>query len=71
MKKRVLGFIPLLILTLCSIPAWSQHTTAPEIYFKEKAYVADEVIEGTHIEHTFVVYNRGNAVLRIEKVKPG
>ena len=43
----------------------------PEIFFKEKSYNANEVMEGDLIEHSYTVYNKGNALLKIEKVRPG
>ncbi len=70
--KRLLSFLilPLLFIVL-SGTAPASDIKAPQIFFKEKTYTADEVLEGTPVEHTFSVFNRGNAVLRIEKVKPG
>ena len=70
MKNRI--FIPaVLTVLLFSGLAWGQDAAAPEIFFKEKTFVADEVLEGTPVEHTYTVYNRGNAVLRIFNVRPG
>ena len=45
-------------------------SNVPQIFFKETSYTTGEVLEGTPIEHTFTVYNRGNAVLKIDKAKP-
>ena len=71
MKKKALIFIPISVIILFSMLASGLDTKAPEIFFKEKAYVAGEVMEGDLIEHTYTVYNRGNEVLRIYKVRPG
>ncbi|MGD9159056.1 MAG: hypothetical protein PVG39_11665 [Desulfobacteraceae bacterium] len=70
MKNRVFILFALIIVFLSS-PIWGQDETAPEIFFKEKAFTADEVMEGTPIEHTYTVYNRGNALLKIFRVRPG
>jgi hypothetical protein len=37
----------------------------------EKGFNAGEVLEGAIIEHTYKVYNKGEAVLRITKISPG
>ena len=71
MKKRIYIFSPLVLVTfLCNL-AWGQVSTAPEIFFKDKVFEANEVMEGTPVEHTYTVYNKGNAVLKIRKVRPG
>ncbi len=70
-KNWIFLFFLLNIAAFFNSPAWGQDTTAPEIFFKEKSFTADEVVEGTLIEHTYTVYNRGNALLNIRKVNPG
>ena len=71
MKNSQLLFVLLLIVLSFSTLAGAQETAAPEIFFKEKTYVADKVMEGDIIEHTYTVFNKGNAVLNISSVKPG
>ena len=70
MKNRL--FISLMfIMALSNSLALAQDTKAPEIYIKEKAFTADEVMEGTIVEHTYTVYNRGDDVLKILNVETG
>ena len=71
MKKRVFIFPALIIVTFFGGLAWGQGAVAPEIFFKEKAFSAGEVLEGVLIEHTYTVYNKGNAELDIQKVRTG
>ena len=71
MKNRMLILVGALIMVFLGSHVRGQDTTAPEIFFKEKSFVADEVMEGTRLEHTYIVYNRGNEVLMIFSVKPG
>ena len=71
MKNRVFIFLTLFIMTFSSSTVFGQDETAPKIFFKEKTFTADEVMEGTPIEHTYTVYNRGNALLKILRVRPG
>ena len=73
-KSKIEGRIFLFLAVIVVLFSWSargQEAAAPEIFFKEKIFTADEVMEGTPIEHTYTVYNRGNALLRILKVSPG
>jgi uncharacterized membrane protein YobD (UPF0266 family) len=70
MEKRAI-FLSLLITTIFCLTAYSEQTLTPKIFFKEKGFVAGEVLEGTVIEHTYKVYNRGNGVLRINRINPG
>ena len=71
MKNRVFIFLTLIIVTFLSSAVLGQGETAPEIFFKEKTFIADKVMEGTPIVHTYTVYNRGTALLRIKRVRPG
>ncbi len=68
MRKRVLSLLILIITVFC-IAVYGEEPLQPKILFKEKSFVAGEVMEGTIIEHTYKVYNSGNAVLRINNVK--
>lgn len=40
-------------------------------YFPETAYTFEPVVSGTVISHTYVVRNRGAALLEIQKVDTG
>ena len=71
MKNRVFLFPALILLTLLNVQIWAQDQKAPEIFFEETTFNCGEVKEGTLIEHTYVVYNKGDAVLNIQNVKPG
>ena len=46
-------------------------STSPTIFFPAQKYTFDQVVDGTKIVHNFVVKNRGDAVLKIQKVKTG
>ena len=71
MKKRAYIFFVFIMMFLLSSLAWGQDATVPKIIFKEKSFNAGEVVEGTLIEHTYTLYNRGNGLLKIQKVRPG
>jgi hypothetical protein len=70
MKKRTL-FLSLIIIMLSGLIASGQEPLAPKIAFMEKGFNAGEALEGAIIEHTYKVYNKGEAVLRITKISPG
>ncbi|MBN1904640.1 MAG: hypothetical protein JW927_06040 [Deltaproteobacteria bacterium] len=70
MEKRAF-FLSLLILLISCLAASGEETLTPKITFSEKSFVAGEVLEGTVIEHTYRVYNKGNGVLRINRINPG
>jgi hypothetical protein len=70
MKKGAL-FLSLVIIALSGLMASGQETLVPKIAFREKGFVAGEVLEGAIIEHTYKVYNKGGAVLRISRISPG
>ena len=71
MKNNVSLFIVFIIAAFFSAQAFGQGETAPEIFFEETSFTAADVTEGTPIEHTYSVHNKGNALLRIAKVSPG
>lgn len=71
MKNRVFIFLTLIIVIFLCSTVLGQDETAPKIFFKEKTFTAEKVMEGTPIVHTYTVYNRGTALLRIKRVKPG
>lgn len=43
----------------------------PSAVAPESKYAFDPVIDGTEITHDFVIQNKGNALLKIERVKTG
>ncbi len=71
MKNRAFLFPLIFLLALLNVQLWAQDNKAPEISFEETTFDFGEVNEGALIEHTYAVYNKGNSVLEIQKVKPG
>lgn len=69
-KKYVTILLFITVIFLNSL-AMGQSIQSPELFIKEKSYKADEVMEGTIVEHTYTVFNKGEGVLEIKKVKPG
>ncbi|MBN2420411.1 MAG: DUF1573 domain-containing protein [Deltaproteobacteria bacterium] len=71
MKKKVLIYVIPILLILSYSTTRGQEAAAPEIFFTEKIFTAGEVMEGTPVEHTYTVHNRGSAMLSIQKVSAG
>lgn len=43
----------------------------PKVRLPEPKYEFSDIVEGRPVVHDFVIQNKGNATLDIEKVKPG
>ena len=43
----------------------------PSAFLPTNIYQFDKTLEGTVLNHEFIVYNKGEAPLEIKKVKPG
>ncbi len=52
-----------------SLGADKKDPESPSAYFPKKHYVFDQVIEGDEIMHDFSLQNKGDATLKINKVK--
>ena len=63
----------LLLFAIIFLPLSSSaiEDSRPQIYFEKINYDAGKVMEGTVIDHTFTVYNRGGETLNIKAVRPG
>jgi hypothetical protein len=48
----------------------TQQTTS-SAFIPNSRYTFSPVLDGTEITHGFVIQNKGNATLEIEKVRPG
>ena len=63
----------LVLLTCLVMPGWAVAASpkaGPQMAIEEPSFDFNEVKEGTTLEHTFRVVNRGGAVLRIKRIKP-
>ena len=65
-------FLFFLILNLNTfIKAEDNINTYPSAYLPVDNYEFDPVVEGTEIEHDFIIQNKGTGPLNIEKVETG
>ena len=66
-------FFILLFLLFCSVSFALEKPSEinPVVYFPETKFEFPHVIAGTYLTHNFIVFNKGNSPLFIEKVKAG
>ena len=71
MKKLLLIFIGMLSMSLCYGLAVGQENKGPKMVVEGREFDFKEVKEGSILEHTFNVFNKGNEPLKIISVRPG
>jgi len=54
-----------------SLKAENNVNTYPSAYLPVDNYEFNEVVEGTEIDHYFIIQNKGTANLNIEKIETG
>ena len=68
-KKIRLVQIIALFLIIGGHLCWAQQIKGPSMHLVEETFDAQEVMEGSVIEHSFKVLNQGDSPLEITKVK--
>jgi hypothetical protein len=74
MKPRHLTYLLIVAIGLFGIVTAFADTTptdSPVAFAPEKSYDFKPVPEGVQVTHTFIIQNKGTALLRIENVKTG
>ncbi len=71
MKKLTAIIIGLFSVALWGNVAFCQEDRGPKIAVAEREFDFKEVKEGTTLEHTFKITNKGNEPLEIISVRPG
>lgn len=70
--KRLSALILVIGLMLyTSVGFGAQDDSGPSAFFPQTLYEYSPVLDGTKVEHEFVVQNNGTATLLIERVKTG
>ena len=61
-----------LALTVCSAIGYgAQDDNQPRAFFPATNYEFSPVLEGNKVVHEFIIQNKGNAPLKVERVKTG
>ncbi len=64
----ILIFCGLLVVTACQ-RAEKGDLNGPVALVPDAVYKFPQVLDGTKIAHDFIIHNKGNEILRVEKVK--
>jgi hypothetical protein len=64
----VLGGV-LFMTVFLAIGVGAQEDAQPSAFFPATSYEFSPVLDGTKVMHEFVIQNKGNALLKVEKVK--
>jgi hypothetical protein len=66
-----LAAVCILSFSSSAFAASKQSSPSPSIFVPESKYAFSTVIEGAEVTHGFIIKNKGDAVLNIEKVRTG
>ena len=71
-NKKIIAatFLLLFASTLC-VSAETTIKQVPKAVLPERTYEFEPVVEGTLVSHRFILQNKGDATLVIEKIKTG
>jgi len=58
----------MLFFAAVSFGAGQKDSKSPSVYFPERYYKFKQVVDGTEIIHDFILQNKGDATLKINKV---
>jgi hypothetical protein len=70
--KKLGGWVILILILVLFTDVFAQtpeKENKPEAYFPENTFTFGNVLEGTLVNHDFVIENKGDAPLAIERVK--
>jgi hypothetical protein len=73
MKSKILTTLALfLIMSLSAAVSFGvQDDSQPSAFFPETSFEFAPVLDGAKVVHEFVIQNKGNAALKVDKVKTG
>lgn len=74
MKRRLIYALTLffaLFILSAAAPAAEESAATPRAVAPERTYEFAPVVDGTKVEHDFVIENYGDAPLHIQRVKTG
>ena len=72
MRRRwLVRTVYIALFSFYSYSSSAQEVLGPKMVLKEREFDFGEVKEGEVIEHSFSVFNQGDAPLEIVRVKPG
>jgi hypothetical protein len=70
-KTCLVAIVALLILFSSAVCFGAENDAAPSVFFPETHFEFTPVLEGSMVVHDFVIQNKGNATLNVDRVKTG
>ena len=73
MRGKAFLMAAVIIYLAVSVPVCfgAENDAAPSVFFPEIRYEFSPVLENAKVVHDFVIQNKGNATLNVERVKTG
>ena len=69
--SRLVAIVALLIAFSSAVCFGAEKDAAPSVFFPESQYEFSPVLDGAEVVHDFVIQNKGNATLTVDRVKTG
>jgi hypothetical protein len=71
MKNLILMCLMVFLSSWIISPIFSEEIKGPQAFVNNPVYTFESTLEGKKITHDYIIQNKGNLVLNIEKVKTG
>jgi len=73
MKSKIymMAAVALCLSLSVAVCVGAEKDAAPSVFFPETHYEFPPVLEDTEVVHDFVIQNKGNAMLNVDRVKTG
>jgi hypothetical protein len=69
--SRLVAIVALLIAFSSAVCLGAEKDATASVFFPESQYEFSPVLDGTEVVHDFVIQNKGNATLTVDRVKTG
>jgi len=70
-KTCLLAAVAILLIFSVALCLGAENDAAPSVFFPETHFEFTPVLEGSTVVHDFVIQNKGNATLNVDRVKTG
>jgi len=70
-KTWLVAAVAMLLAFSVAVCFGAENDAAPSVFFPETHFEFTPVLEGSMVVHDFVIQNKGNATLNVDRVKTG
>jgi len=70
-KTCLVAAVAILLVLSVAVCFGAENDAAPSVFFPETHFEFTPVLEGSMVVHDFVIQNKGNATLNVDRVKTG